>query len=199
VAMLLLESGADLNVEDASGRTPLSLARQKGNDSVVAILLADRRTRDQSAPAEPMAPGEDDGLKVDAPAIAVPADEEACSLLALANRERTQKGLAPLVYDSKAETVAQAKAEDMAKNDYIGHNSPTYGTPASMLKRAGVESARLAESIVACESISAAQVSMMKAQDCRRNLTSRRYTRAAIGVARGGQWGRVYVLLLLGS
>ena len=55
----------------------------------------------------------------------------------LVNSERAAQGLTALQKDSRLAALAQQKAEDMAKNQYFSHTSPTYGSAFDMLKAAG--------------------------------------------------------------
>lgn len=68
-------------------------------------------------------------------------------VLRLVNIERQKGGLAPLVADGLLTSVAQKKSEDMAKNNYFSHTSPTYGSPFDMMKSFGVKYNTAAENI----------------------------------------------------
>ncbi|MCG7343964.1 S-layer homology domain-containing protein [Sporosarcina sp. ACRSL] len=57
----------------------------------------------------------------------------------LVNKERQQQNLATLKQDDELSAIAQIKAEDMAKNNYFAHNSPTYGTVGNMLDQFGYD------------------------------------------------------------
>ena len=56
-------------------------------------------------------------------------------VLRLINAERTKKGLSALKIDGETQRVARIKAQDMVKNNYFDHNSPTYGSPFDILNR----------------------------------------------------------------
>lgn len=56
----------------------------------------------------------------------------------LINKARTDAGLAKLSADSNLFKVARLKSEDMVKNSYFSHSSPTYGTPFAMMKKYGI-------------------------------------------------------------
>lgn len=45
-------------------------------------------------------------------------------LYRLTNKERTKRGIAPLILDERLNQSAQAKAKDMVKNNYFGHVNP---------------------------------------------------------------------------
>ncbi len=59
-------------------------------------------------------------------------------ILALVNAERKKAGVSPLTLSTEVCSVAQVKSDDMAKNGYFDHNSPTYGSPFTMLSDFGV-------------------------------------------------------------
>lgn len=127
-----------------------------------------------------------------------PLDVEAHDLLQKANEERLQHGMVPLTYDISAERVAQARAEYILDRDYMNQNKNN-ATTGDMLKRVGINDAKWCESVAMCDSLTVAQTSFIQAEKNDHKITNNAYVRAGIGVARGGQWGRVYVLLLLGS
>ena len=59
-------------------------------------------------------------------------------VIKLVNKERNAAGLSALAENSRLSEVAQAKAEDMMKNGYFSHTSPTYGSPFEMMKTFGI-------------------------------------------------------------
>lgn len=65
----------------------------------------------------------------------------------LVNIERQKQGLAPLKQSKELSNVAKTKSEDMAKNNYFNHNSPTYGDPFSMIKNFGINYKTAGENI----------------------------------------------------
>lgn len=51
----------------------------------------------------------------------------ATTIFTLVNAERTQRGLKPLIRDTRLDASAQTKADDMYINNYFGHVSPSTG------------------------------------------------------------------------
>jgi len=212
----LLSQGSDPNIRSIDGQTPLSLAKQKRQMSVAAILLADKRTNDDENRVasnkivmSSLAADGQDGSQYEAANIdadddgpesesAVPTDTEAQMMLNMVNQERERQGLSPLLYDARAEKVAQAKATDMVQNDYLDHNSRKLGSIGVMLRQVGVSGVVYSESIAQCDSVDTAQMVMLKTVDQKQRFTSDRFTHIGIGVARGGRWGRIFVQLLMG-
>ena len=59
-------------------------------------------------------------------------------ILNLVNAERAAAGKPALKLDSRLCNAAQLKVEDMAKNNYFDHYSPTYGSPFDMMRYLGI-------------------------------------------------------------
>ena len=66
----------------------------------------------------------------------VPLD--ASKILELVNIERAKVGVAPLTSDPRLVASAQAKADEMAQNDYFGHVSPVTGVDGYTLIPNGI-------------------------------------------------------------
>jgi len=60
-------------------------------------------------------------------------DSQAAQTINLVNNERKKEKLEALKQDKELSAIAKAKAEDMVKNSYFAHNSPTYGSVSNML------------------------------------------------------------------
>lgn len=65
------------------------------------------------------------------------AGMESGSILSLMNEARNTGDLSPLTANEALNRAAEAKAEDMIKNDYFAHTSPDGRTPWHWLKKAG--------------------------------------------------------------
>jgi uncharacterized YkwD family protein len=104
----------------------------------------------------------------------------------LVNQERAKAGLAPLQFDSSLNKVAQAKAADMAQNNYFDHNSPTYGSPFDMMKQFGV-SYRTAGENIAMGQRSPQEVmeQWMNSQGHRQNILNGSFTKIGVGYVNG--------------
>lgn len=82
------------------------------------------------------------------PQIDQPApDTSPAGVLAAVNQFRAEAGVAPVSLDSSLNHVAQLKADDMGKNDYFDHTSPTYGSPFDMLDSFGIVYSAAGENI----------------------------------------------------
>lgn len=102
----------------------------------------------------------------------------------LVNVQRSKNGLPALSADSLLMTTATVKSQDMAKNNYFDHTSPTYGSPFDLMKRYGV-SYRAAGENIAMGQTSPAQVmdGWMNSAGHRANILNSSYTKIGVGVA----------------
>lgn len=94
-------------------------------------------------PAEPVKPVEPTPI---APSVSGLSAIEA-EVVRLVNIERQKEGLQPLVASAELSNVARLKSEDMAKNNYFSHTSPTYGSPFDMMKQFGISYRTAGENI----------------------------------------------------
>ncbi|OPX44101.1 cysteine-rich secretory protein family protein [Ruminiclostridium hungatei] len=110
----------------------------------------------------------------------------------LVNKERAKAGLKALKINSELGKVATLKSQDMAKNNYFDHNSPTYGSPFDMMKRFGI-TYRTAGENIAMGQTSPEQVmnGWMNSPGHRANILKASFTQIGVGVAKNSA-GRLY-------
>ncbi|MEK5067172.1 CAP and S-layer homology domain-containing protein [Sporosarcina sp. FSL K6-1508] len=96
--------------------TTFDLEREKG---VIYYDKARQMYMDKKKP-DPMPP-------------VIDSQDNALKTIDLVNKQRKQLDAKELIHDADLSAVAKAKAEDMAKNNYFDHKSPTYGTVDQML------------------------------------------------------------------
>ena len=102
----------------------------------------------------------------------------------LVNSERTAQGLTALQKDSRLAAVAQQKAEDMAKNQYFSHTSPTYGSAFDMLKAAGYSYKTAGENIAMGQKSAASVMDgWMHSSGHRANILHTSYEKIGVGYA----------------
>lgn len=113
-------------------------------------------------------------------------------VITLVNKERTSRGLAALVYDSKLGYVARLKSQDMINEKYFSHESPKYGSPFQMMEYFGLSFSAAGENIAYGQS-SAQEVmnSWMNSSGHRANILSAAYTHIGVGVAKSAN-GTLY-------
>ncbi|KGP70784.1 CAP domain-containing protein [Pontibacillus yanchengensis] len=108
----------------------------------------------------------------------------------LTNKEREKKGLSKLKAYPELRNVAQKKSEDMVKNGYFSHNSPTYGSPFEMMQNFGIDYKTAAENIAAGQQTPEKVVEgWMNSAGHRKNILNKNVTHIGIGIERGGDMG----------
>ncbi|MBR6594661.1 MAG: LysM peptidoglycan-binding domain-containing protein [Clostridia bacterium] len=115
-------------------------------------------------------------------------------VLRLTNRYRAEYGLSELSLDSGLCAVAQEKAEDMARLGYFSHTSPTYGTPAQMLKSAGVSYRYMGENIAkGYSSADGVMKGWMSSEGHKANILGKSFGALGVGYsANGNVWVQIF-------
>lgn len=116
-------------------------------------------------------------------------------VLNLINNARKTEGLTPLKLGSTLPKVAQLKADDMVKNNYFSHTSPTYGSPFDMMKKYNVSYLSAGENIAGNPSITNAVNSWLKSSTHKQNLLSPKFNYIGIGVAKSNVYGYIIVAM----
>lgn len=116
-------------------------------------------------------------------------------MLSLVNQERTKAGLPVFTLDWKLTELARLKSQDMYKNNYFSHTSPTYGSPLNMERQAGY-SARVmgAENIAKAATTSRAHDLLMGSPGHKANILNPQHDSIGIGITKTN--GGVYVTQL---
>lgn len=120
-------------------------------------------------------------------------------MLDLINQERETENLKPLTINKTLTRVARLKAEDMNKNDYFEHFSPTYGSPFDMLKERKVNYLLAGENIAGASSVERGFQELMNSPDHKKNILEPRYDRVGIGIISGGKYGLIIVQIFTES
>lgn len=123
--------------------------------------------------------------------------QEEQSMVDLINAERTKNGLSPLKVDMAVMKVARLKAEDLSKNKYFSHQSPTYGSPFDMLKSFGISYKSAGENIAGNSTVSAAHTALMNSSGHRANILNSSYNYVGIGVYPDSRYGKVFVQMFI--
>ena len=113
----------------------------------------------------------------------------------LVNIERAKVGLKPLTLDESLSLKARVKSEDMAKNNYFSHNSPTYGTPFEMMQSMGISYRTAGENIAMGQRTPEAVVqAWMNSEGHRKNILSPSFTHLGVGyIADGNYWTQWFI------
>lgn len=130
-----------------------------------------------------------------APQISETAKETA----RLVNIERAKAGLSALAIDGQLSKIATIKAEDMNKNNYFAHTSPTYGSPWDMAKKLGYTYQSFGENIAMGQRTPAEVVkAWMNSPGHKANILSKSYTNIGAGIAKDSS-GRIYWVHMFSS
>ena len=116
-------------------------------------------------------------------------------VLELVNVERAKQGLKPLEMDESVRNVARLKSQDMQKNNYFSHTSPTYGTPFEMLKKYGISYKSAGENIAqGYQTPEQVVKGWMNSSGHRANILNASYTHIGIGYeANGNYWTQMFI------
>ena len=113
----------------------------------------------------------------------------------LVNIERVKHGLHELRHNLELSKVAQIKVEDMGDNAYYDHISPTYGSPASMMRDFGF-SFRTSGENIAMGQFTPGQVvaQWLESPGHRANILNPKYTDIGVGFTCGGAfWAQMFI------
>ncbi|PGM70848.1 serine protease [Bacillus cereus] len=113
----------------------------------------------------------------------------------LTNAERAKQGLPTLKIDTELSKVARIKSEDMQKNNYFDHNSPTYGSPFDMMKKFGISYTSAGENIAQGQRTPEEVVqAWMNSAGHRANILNNGFTHIGVGyVESGNYWTQQFI------
>ncbi|MED2182397.1 CAP domain-containing protein [Bacillus wiedmannii] len=113
----------------------------------------------------------------------------------LTNAERAKQGLPALKIDTELSKVARVKSEDMQKNNYFDHNSPTYGSPFDMMKKFGISYTSAGENIAQGQRTPEEVVqAWMNSAGHRANILNNSFTHIGVGyVESGNYWTQQFI------
>ncbi len=103
-------------------------------------------------------------------------------LLDLLNETRRGEGLPELSCDARVDAIALAHSVDMQNNGFLGHQSPTTGTPADRVTAAGLHSGLVLENIGRDYTAAGIHRGLLASPGHRANLVSSGVNTCGIGV-----------------
>lgn len=125
------------------------------------------------------------------------ADEK--EVFDLINAKRTAARLSALKVDAELQNVARAKAEDMVKNNYFSHTSPTYGSPFDMMKSFGVGYKTAGENIAGNSSNTGAVNAWMNSEGHKANILNSSFNYTGVAVVKSSKYGKIFVQMFIGK
>ncbi|WP_182201403.1 CAP domain-containing protein [Paraliobacillus salinarum] len=176
-----------------SGENPESSKKNETNRQPLPIRPGREQnifTNEQgirTAPPEESRNKENDQIQVDS------SFQQA--VIELTNAERKKQGLSELQMDKELAQAAQMKSEDMEKNNYFSHTSPTYGSPFDMLQNLGIDYTTAAENIAAGQQSPEEVVTgWMNSPGHRKNILNNKVTHIGVGYAsNGAYWTQLFI------
>ena len=117
------------------------------------------------------------------------------AVVELVNQQRAAYGLQPLTISAELCQKARMKSQDMAKNHYFDHNSPTYGSPFDMMRALGISYRTAGENIAMGYSTpQAVMQGWMNSEGHRANILNASFTTIGVGyVANGNYWTQWFI------
>ena len=129
--------------------------------------------------------------------LGIASDINADSLILLTNKEREANGVGSLTINAQLSQAAAQKAEDMLKNDYWAHNSPSGTTPWVFIKNSGYNYVYAGENLAKGFSTSQEVVAAWMASPSHRaNMLSSNYKDVGFAVVTGRLNGEDTVLIV---
>jgi hypothetical protein len=108
------------------------------------------------------------------------------NVMELTNYSRTNIGVAPLTESVALARAAQAKAEDMLRNQYFAHTSPAGATPWTWIAASGYVYAYAGENLaVHFTNSEELQNGWMASPSHKANIVNPRYSETGVGIANG--------------
>ena len=113
----------------------------------------------------------------------------------LTNEQRRRNGLAALQIDTQLSQVAQTKSQDMQRNGYFSHTSPTYGSPFDMMRDFGVSYRTAGENIAQGQRTPQEVVNAwMNSAGHRQNILNGNFTHIGVGYeTSGNHWTQMFI------
>lgn len=113
------------------------------------------------------------------------------TLLNLINRDRTTLGFSALQLHEGLNTVSQAHSQDMVDQQFVGHNSPTLGTPQQQAFAFQL-SDNVAQNVAVNPRLEQAHAKLMSSPGHRETLLSPHYTHVGFGIVQADD-GQLYI------
>jgi len=120
-------------------------------------------------------------------------------MLELVNKARAEAGVAPLQFDAELQKVARLKAEDMVKNNYFSHNSPTYGSPFDMMRQFNISFKTAGENIAGNQTVEGAFKAWMGSEGHKKNILNGNFNYTGIGIVQSKTYGYIFVQQFIGK
>lgn len=113
-------------------------------------------------------------------------------VIRLVNVERSKRGLPSLTANWELSRCARYKSQDMLNKKYFAHDSPTYGSPFTMMRNFGIKFTAAGENIAKGQRTPQEVMNAwMNSAGHRANILSTKYNQIGVGVAKAAN-GTLY-------
>ncbi|MCC3778690.1 CAP domain-containing protein [Streptomyces sp. UNOB3_S3] len=115
-------------------------------------------------------------------------------MLSLVNQERAKAGLPGLVLDRALCAAAQRQSDDMARNNFLGHNGSDGSDMGRRFKDVGIENVFSGENAATGSDVRGTMDMWMRSEGHRNNILGRNFRRfgAAFAPGSGGRWTQTF-------
>ncbi len=119
-----------------------------------------------------------------------PSSEQA--MFDLVNNERTSKGFAALIADTKLTEVARDHCKDMFARGYFSHYTPEGLSPFDRMAQADISFTYAGENLALAPNVTVSMQGLMQSPGHRANILSDNFGRIGVGVIDGGIYGQMF-------
>ena len=119
--------------------------------------------------------------------------EDEKSFLNLINEKRRNNGLEDLKIDNEVQNVARLKAQDLERNNYFSHVSPSYGNISDMLTSFEISFTKAQENIAGNQNLSGAVEAWMNSESHKTNILNKDFTYTGVAIANSSTYGKIFV------
>lgn len=111
----------------------------------------------------------------------------------LINNKRIENNLPEFEMDENLLNLARLKANDIVKNKYFSHTSPTFGTLFEMLTNHQVSYSKASENIARNLNADGAIESLMNSESHKKNILSKDFNYTGVAVVNSIEYGKIFV------
>lgn len=119
-------------------------------------------------------------------------------ILTLINNYRTYNNQSNLIPLNSLQNIAYKKAEDLVKNNYFSHTSPTFGSTFNLIKQKNISYNLAGENLAGNISCSKAVEAWINSPTHKENILTSDYKYTGIAVVNSDIYGKIFVQIFIG-
>jgi len=120
---------------------------------------------------------------------AVPQPTFESEMLKLVNRERSKRGLKPLIADANLTNLARRQSQDMFVRGYFAHVNPDGKDPFDRMNSSNIRFISAGENLALAQTVEIAHTNLMNSPGHRANILNPDFGHVGIGIMDGGFHG----------